>query len=140
LLINFVSMNLSKEELLELEALAKKNNAVSKALDFIESFLSDPHKKFYNELCRTVEALSEEMKIIRDGKELKLTEDGVTQNTAPIITGDDKVFDRILKLLTENEKIFNGLRKAKLDIMPSEEEPEKEGSFADRRADKGNKK
>lgn len=124
-------MIFSKQELIELESLSEKNKAVAKACDFIKSFLTDPSKRYYYEICQTAEAFAVEMKAVRDGK----------TEFAPIITGADKVFDRMFKLITDSKDVFDGIRIGRKEVFPEEVVPENNEaiSIADKRAN-GKKK
>lgn len=123
---------LTKEELEQFRLIASKDELLLKVLEEVNSIHTDPTKVFYRELIQTVMAMSKEMEFVRTGK----------KELAHIIASEDKIFERMTKLITDSEKIFAGLRKGKEDVFPdeakSDKEKEKESgiSFADKIANK----
>jgi len=126
---------LTKAELEEFKKMADKNSLLEKVYNEIEAINGDPAKEFYKELVLTISALSKELSFLRDGK----------KELATLIASDDKTFERVTKLATDADKIFNGLRKGKMDIDPesakeaSEKDKEEGMSFSDKMANKKRK-
>lgn len=107
----------------KLKKLAEEYPLVQELIDELESYQTDPQKVFYLELKEMVVALSSEMKSVRN----PINNDEDIKKLCPILKGDDKLFERIKSLMTDSEKIFNGLKKGAAE----EEEPQKKGKLKD---------
>lgn len=106
--MSYVKNHFTKKEQEEIEVL-KSNPVVLRLVEELESFYDDPAKSLYKEIVETTKILGEDLKIVRKGT-------GSTK-----ILGadkDDKLFDRVMNLLTKSSAIFDGISRGKKMIDP----------------------
>lgn len=109
--MSYTNNHLSDKEKSELKVLCKSNPIVKKIVDEIESFYDDPAKMLYKEIVETTKVLSDDLKIIRSGdKELSTMILGADK--------DDKLFDRVMSLITKSGAVFDGISRGKKMIDP----------------------
>ncbi len=109
--MSYASNHLSDKEQSEIKALSKNNPVIKKIVDELESFYDDPTKMLYKEIVETTKTLAVDLSLIRSGAEnieTKILNDDK----------DDKLFDRIMNLLTKSAAIFDGINKGKKMIDP----------------------
>lgn len=109
--MSYINNHLSDKEQGEIKSLCRSNPLIKKIVDEIESFYDDPSKMLYKEIVETTKTLSNDLSLIRSGKD----------NIQTVILNDDKddkLFDRIMNLITKSGPIFEGIAKGKKMIDP----------------------
>ncbi len=109
--MSYINNHLSDKEKTEIKTLCRSNPLIKKIVDEIESFYDDPAKMLYKEIVETTKVLSEDLAVIRSGDE----------NLKTKILGadkDDKLFDRVMSLLTKSGSVFDGINRGKKMIDP----------------------
>jgi len=114
-------MIFSEEEQEQIKKIAAKNELISKLWQEYNKYQQDPTAEYYLEIVEMTKALAKEMASVRNPQ--KKTVGGVEVNVmaAPILLSEDKLFERIKGLLTDNEKIFAGINKGKQEMEKSVE-------------------
>ena len=99
-----------REELLKI-----KNPKVKILLDFYDMVTGDSGGKYYLSVIEVVGALSKEMGQLAQGK----------GHSLEILQSEDKTFERVLALLTNNKKIFAGINKGRNYVIGEEKKEDK---------------
>lgn len=105
----------------EVKALAKSNPLVKRMVEEIQSFYEDPTRLLYKEIVETTKVLASDLKLVRNPSK-------ISAENAPVIISDDKddkLYDRVMKVITDSSKIFDGIERGRRAIDP-------EGAEADR--------
>jgi len=109
--MSYLSNHLSDKERAEITSMCKSSPLVKKIVDEIESFYEDPSKMLYKEIVETTKTLAKDLSLIRSGKEN--IETAILNDNK-----DDKLFDRVMNLLTKSSAIFEGINRGKKLIDP----------------------
>lgn len=101
-------MELTDKEEKDIQALSKKHPEVEKVYTEYKLYKTDATRILHAEFNEMAKCLAGEFKLIREG----------ASGQCRILTSDDKLYERVLALMTNSEKIFKGMRIGKEDISP----------------------
>lgn len=104
--------NLTEQEEQVILKLAQKHPEVQKLYDMLQYVKNDPRHKFHLGLTGMLDKLSDEMINLKNNK----------PTLKGIISGEDKVFERVKSLLVDGDKIFTGITKG-MKIIAGTDEP-----------------
>jgi hypothetical protein len=107
-------MKLTVQDKEQLAKIAKKEPVVQRLIDELDSFKTDPLKRFFAASKMLGDAFAQEIEdyLSKDKKK-------------SLLETEDKTFERLASLLKDNDKFITGMNRSKDIIYPDEAVPSK---------------
>lgn len=130
-------MIFTEEEQLEIKKISDKNPLVKRLWEEYDKYQQDPTAEYYLAVVEMSKALAGEMNSVMSPKKEIIDGKTVTIMDAPILLSEDKLFERIKSLLTDNEKIFSGIAKGKQELNKGDQDINKKDAEKAKKLAKG---
>ena len=111
-------MNLTPEEIIQLESLSKKNPVCGKVLEEYFKLIQSPYLDGYLTLYRQLTSWNKEVET-KSGQ-INIVQVQMTDDEGNVIGTVDKTFDNALKLLKESPGLYDKLDWFRAKLLPQE--------------------